>query len=103
MTFKNGSASSYLVRNPYSYCFRIKVPPDLQGPVGKKELRYSLKTGYRTIAKEKAHYLAGKVLFIFRFLRRYEGMLNTMPDDLIQDLVKQYIQELGRPIRRKFL
>jgi hypothetical protein len=26
---------SYLVRNPYSYCFRMKVPKDLQGIVGK--------------------------------------------------------------------
>ncbi|WP_372682654.1 DUF6538 domain-containing protein [Desulfosarcina sp.] len=75
MAIKNGRTSSYLERNPYSYCFRIKVPPDLQQPVGKKELRYSLKAGYRTIAKEKAHYLAGKALFIFKFLRRYAGML----------------------------
>jgi hypothetical protein len=37
---------SYLIRNPYSYCFRMKVPKDLQGIVGKKEIRYSLHTGY---------------------------------------------------------
>jgi len=37
---------SYLVRNHYSYCFRMNVPMDLQPFIGKKELRYSLKTGY---------------------------------------------------------
>ncbi len=35
----------YLIRNPHSYCFRVNVPKDLQQLVGKKELRYSLKTG----------------------------------------------------------
>jgi hypothetical protein len=29
---------SYLVRNPYSYCFRMVVPKDLQKFVGKREL-----------------------------------------------------------------
>ena len=44
----------YLVRNPYSYCFRVYVPKDLQRLLGKKELRYSLKTGYVGIARVKA-------------------------------------------------
>ena len=35
----------YLVRNPHSYCFRVNVPKDLQQLVGRRELRYSLKTG----------------------------------------------------------
>ena len=37
---------SYLVRNPYSYCFRMVVPKDLQKFVGRRELRYTLRTGY---------------------------------------------------------
>ncbi len=40
-----GKSPSYLIRNPYSYCFRMKVPTDLQGVIGRKELRYSVKTG----------------------------------------------------------
>jgi hypothetical protein len=36
---------SYLIRNRYSYGFRLRVPADLQEYVGKKELRYSLRTG----------------------------------------------------------
>ena len=52
---------SYIVRNAYSYCFRMNVPQDLHRLVGKKELRYSLKTGYLGVAKQKARYLTGQV------------------------------------------
>jgi hypothetical protein len=46
------------------------VPKDLQQFVGKKELRYSLKTGYRKEARAKAFLLAGKVYMVFRDLRK---------------------------------
>ena len=49
---------SDLIRNPHSFCFRIKVPKDLQKMVGKKELRYSLKTGIVEIANQKSQFLA---------------------------------------------
>jgi hypothetical protein len=42
---------SYLVRKPSSWCFRIRIPLDLQSVIGKKEWRYSLKTG--SIAEAK--------------------------------------------------
>ena len=42
---------SYLVRNPFSFCFRMNVPKDLQVYVGRKELRYFLNTGYLSHAK----------------------------------------------------
>jgi hypothetical protein len=47
---------SYLIRNQYSYCFRLQVPADIQNYLGKKELRYSLKTGYLSLAKSKARF-----------------------------------------------
>ncbi len=59
---------SYLIRNPYSYCFRIMVPKDLQAYVAKKELRYSLRKGYIPQAMCKARYLASQVHILFRFL-----------------------------------
>ena len=55
------TSPGYLIRNPYGYCFQMVVPVDLQGFVGKIELRYSLKTGYLGRAKNKARYLAGQV------------------------------------------
>ncbi len=42
---------SHLIRNPHSYCFRMIVPKDLQPIVGKRELRYSLRTRHLTASK----------------------------------------------------
>jgi len=84
---------SYLVRNPYSYCFRLIVPKDLQPRLGKKELRYSLKTGYLGVAKQRARLLAGQVHLTFRLLRRGGTILNKLSDDQIQELVHQYIKQ----------
>ncbi len=57
---------SYLIKNPYSYCFRMIVPKDLQPTIAKKELRYSLGTGNLSAAKTKARYVAGQVQQLFR-------------------------------------
>ena len=72
------NSPSYLVRNTYSYCFRMVVPSDLTGFVGKKELRYSLKTGYIGIAKTKARILAGQVQLLFRLLRKGDRQLSQL-------------------------
>ncbi len=84
---------SYLVRNPYSYCFRMMVPKDLQTIVGKTELRYSLRTGYAGIARKKAQYLAGKIHLIFMRLRKGGTTLTKLTDDRIKTLLDQYIKE----------
>ena len=83
---------SYLIRNPYSYCFRLIVPKDLQKFVGKKELRYSLKTGYIGVAKQKSRFLAGQLQLIFRYLRKGGAILSRLTDDQIQELVQKYIR-----------
>ena len=64
-------APSYTIRNRYSYCFRMVVPKDLQKFVGKKELRYTLATGYAGLAKSKARFLAGQIQEFFRGLREH--------------------------------
>ena len=81
----------YLVRNPYSYCFRMIVPKDLRKFVGKTELRYTLRTGYLGVAKNKAKYLAGQVQLIFSYLRKEYNNLSQLLDDQIQKLVHQFI------------
>ena len=50
---------SYLVKDLYSYYFRIKTPKDLLIIISRKELRYSLKTGNLSKAKTMARLLAG--------------------------------------------
>ena len=69
MKGKISRSPSYLVRNPYTYCFRMCVPKDLQQYIGRKELRYSLKTGYLGVAKNKARLLAGFYQYCFGKLR----------------------------------
>ena len=83
---------SYLIRKPYSYCFRLIVPSDLQKFVGKKELRYSLKTGYIGVAKQKSRFLAGQIQLIFRYLRKGGAILSRLSDDQIQELVHRHIK-----------
>jgi hypothetical protein len=76
MTTKNPACKSpsYLVRTPYSYCFRMKVPLDLRDLVGKKELRYSLKTGSLSDAKSKARLVAGQIQWLFKKLKKGSGL-----------------------------
>ncbi len=84
-------APSYLVRNRYSYCFRIRVPQDLQNHLGKKELRYSLATGYLSEAKFKARVAAGLVQILFRELRKLQ-MKST--EKQIQGIAAGHLKQL---------
>jgi hypothetical protein len=80
------SYSTYLVRTPYSYCFRLAVPSDLQTFIGKKELRYSLKTGYLSAAKRKARYLAGVYQEYFVLIRELLKM-GDITEEEIRELI----------------
>jgi len=70
----------------------MNVPRDLQGFVGKRELRYSLKTGYLGVAKQKARYLAGQVQYLFRVLRKGGALLSKLTDTKIQEIVQEYLE-----------
>ena len=79
---------SYLVRNRYSYCFRMKVPKDLRQLIKKTELRYSLKTGYLGHARNQAQLLAGLLHKLFIFLRENCNGMELDPsyvDDIIEN------------------
>jgi integrase len=78
------------------YCFRIAVPKDLQGIVGRRELRYSLRSNGRSEAREKAQATALEMKRIFRMLRK-ERRLNLTSDqihDLVQKFLRKYIDDL---------
>ena len=83
----------YLIRNHHSFCFRVNVPKDLQRFVGKRELRYSLKTGYVGVARVKAQIIAAQVHQVFLCLRRGGRTLSDLTDERIQELVHQYLKE----------
>ena len=63
------TSPAYLVRNAHSYCFHMRIPADLQSRIGKKELRYSLKTGYLGHAKMRSRLMAGLMQNLFERMR----------------------------------
>ena len=88
-----GRSPNYLIHNSHSFCFRMRVPEDLQRYFGKKELKYSLKTGYIRTAKNKARYLAGFLQVIFERLRYGGYKLKLLTDEKIQELTSQYVKK----------
>jgi len=94
MKAKIGRSPSYLIRNHYTYCFRMKVPHDIQPYVGKKELRYSLKTGYVGVAKFKARIIAGQVQLLFKSLKNGNTSLMKLSNNKIKELVQKYLRQL---------
>ena len=87
-------SSAYLSRNKHSYYFRIRVPVDIRHYLGKKELRYSLKTGYLGKAKSKARRLAGMIQQLFEELREGESGSMELSDQEIQKLVLQHLKKI---------
>ena len=87
-------SSAYLSRNNHSYCFRIRVPVDIQRYLGKKELRYSLRTGYLGQAKLKARGLASMVQQLFQELRGDALRFMELSDQEIQKLVLRHLDKI---------
>ena len=86
------TAPTYLVRQSSSYCFRMSVPSDLREVVGRRELRYSLKTGFLSEAKYRSRRMAGFVQGLFRYLRE-EGKMKEISDTQIQKLIAEEMKE----------
>jgi integrase len=85
-----GHSPSYIIRNPYGYCFRMMVPLDLRATLGKKELRYALKTGYLGVAKSKARLLAGQMQLFFKYLRSNGNMDIPLPQ--VQETINRLMR-----------
>jgi len=91
------SSPSYLLRTPYSYYFRIKIPDDLRLHFnGRTEIKRSLETGYLSEAKYKARVLAGQIQRLFRYLRTRGKddieMATKLTDDLLNEIITKFIQ-----------
>jgi hypothetical protein len=102
---RSGNSPSYLIRNPHSYCFRIKIPLDLQDAISKKELRYSLGTGNLTSAKNKARFVAGQVQFFFKDIRngclRKMGLSESQIQKILKRFMRTTIQSYDEPMPDK--
>jgi len=58
----------HLSKQSYGFCYRIRVPLQIQTIVGSTEIRYSLKTGSIRDAKFKAQQISANVKRLFRIL-----------------------------------
>ena len=85
---------SYLCRNQYGYCFRMRVPHDLQSCVGRKELKRSLETGYLPQARSKAMIFGGQYKQLFRWVR-YQHTMGKMTEQEIQEVVDLFVEYIG--------
>ena len=85
---------SYVFQDRYSFYFRIRIPQDLQPYLKKKELRYSLRTGYLSEAKDKARAMAVYVQMIFKLIRKGDRKIMKLTDEQITEMVKTYLERL---------
>lgn len=72
------------------YYLRIAIPLDLRPLVGKCELRYSLKTGYRSEAAARAGYATNHIRSLLSLLRGIH--LPKLTNALIRTLVEEYVR-----------
>jgi hypothetical protein len=70
----------------------MNVPADLRPLIGKRELRYSLQTGYLGTAKSRARVIAGQVQLLFQEMRRNHKGFMKLSDQQIQDMVTIYLE-----------
>lgn len=82
---KNRKIPSYLSWSGYSYLFRIAIPAKLQAIIGKKELKYSLKSGSLSRAKRRSVIIAGKGISFSRSHRRIASGTSPSKTSLIRE------------------
>jgi len=75
------------------YYFRYTLPPDISKVVGKRGLRYSLKTGYIKQAERKARRLAGTVEEFISEVRQEPPLIMKLSEAQIQSLLDQYLRK----------
>ena len=75
------------------YYFRYTLPPDISKVVGKRGLRYSLKTGYIKHAERKARRLAGTVEEFISEIRQEPPAIMKLSEAQIQSLLDQYLRK----------
>ncbi|HDR14572.1 MAG TPA: DUF3258 domain-containing protein [Desulfobacteraceae bacterium] len=92
----------YLVRNAHSYCVRVNVPKDLQRFIGRRELRYSLKTGYLGVARGKAQIISAQIHQVYSFLRKEGAKLAVLTDEQVQELVQQYLKQYIESLESRY-
>jgi len=88
-------SSSYLIRNAHSYCFRINIPKDIQPFVKKRVATVTFRTGYMSVAKQRARAMAAETQTLFQWIRELI-VAGDLTDDEIKQIVNEHIHNLFR-------
>ena len=75
------------------YYFRYTLPPDISKVVGKRGLRYSLKTGYIKHVERKARRLAGTVEEFISEIRQEPLLIMNISEAQLRSLLDQYLRK----------
>jgi hypothetical protein len=70
--------------------------------VGKREIRYSLKTGFLGVAKSKARFLAVSIQLLFQTLRKGGSGLTDLNDSQIRTLVNEYLEQYKKGLEERY-
>lgn len=86
------SSPTYIYRHHSSYIFRITIPYDIVVYFGKKELRYSLRTGSLRIAKHRSRMIVSMVHWTFKNIRK-GGYMSELSEKQINQMIRNYIKD----------
>lgn len=82
-------ALTYLLRRGSIYWFRMAVPLDLGGRVGRREIKASLRTSPLAVARPRCQCLGGAMLQLIARVRA----MPELSQKTIQDLARRYFEE----------
>lgn len=82
--------ASHLVLRAGHYHFRLTIPADLRHLLSQREIKASLGTGNKRLARRKAQDIASGIWRLFDCFRRAE--LSDLTKEQIQALVKEFLQ-----------
>ena len=84
------STPTYMYQSPSGYIFRIRIPADLRGVVGKCEFRYSLRSRLLREAEQRARSIAA---FIHQLFIRVRNNMAEFTSEQISASVRQYVKK----------
>lgn len=85
--------NGHIMRQETILYFRQIVPPDLRHIIKKTELRYSLRTPYRKIARRKASALSARIWDIFNGLRKGDIRFMKLTSEDINGLIQKWVDK----------
>lgn len=92
-TFLCSNPSNNVLRVSTTYYFRQIIPTDLRHRIARTEVKVSLRTADKRLAKQKGSYLYAMMWGLFTSLRKGTENVNKLTCEQIQELVRGWINQ----------